>query len=35
MAEREVKGAEKGSVDWINNFCRAGDALLSNADPPV
>lgn len=26
-------GAEKGSVDLINTFCSAGDALLSNADP--
>ncbi len=35
MAEQEVMGAEKGRVDLINNFCSAGDALLSNADPPV
>lgn len=34
-AEHKVIGAEGGSVDLINHFCRASDALLSNADPPM
>lgn len=35
LAEQEVMGAQKGNANLINNFCSAGDALLSNADPPV
>lgn len=35
MAEQKVMRAEKGSVDLINNFCRAGDALRINVDPLV
>lgn len=26
--------AQKGCVNLLNNCCSAGDALLSNSDPP-